>query len=329
MTETDTAASLSLLAMTWGVFVGCSSLPSSTPTQAQSVASASVWSHWGDGQAEVSGYTIQNSRYGQDRPGEAVLVFVTETLTHSKRVKTDGNQTDTFPVMKLNAIHDFQTGMYDYNVMTSTFVPLNGETPRGLPTKISFSMQEWCGNTYAEATTVHTYGDPVTAIRRQSHNYMDGQGETTTTVPLRQRGISTDALPILIRGIAGPLLKAGETQSVNLLPRMADSHMNQMPWSWQSATLSRSQTHQKTRVPAGEYDTFSVTVKPATGPAVTYLVETSPPHRIIGWETGTGEKASLTGSIRTKYWNRQAAEHATLRSDLGLPTREWPSSPAD
>ena len=326
MTASETDAAMRLLVLLGALLMGCSSLPSSSPSIAPSVASESVWSHWGDGKAEVNGYAIQSPRYGQDRPGEAVLVFVTETLTHSKRVKTDGNQADTLPVMKLNAIHDFQTGMYDYNLMTSTFVPLNGETPRGIPTKISFSMQEWCGNTYAEATTVHQYGEPVTAIRLQSHNYMDGQGGTTMNLPLRQHGISTDALPILVRGIAGQLLEPGETQPVNLLPRMADSHMNQVPWSWQKAVFSRSSTTKKTRVPAGEYETFSMTVKPATGTTVTYLVDTNPPHRIIGWETDNGEKASLTGSIRTKYWNRQAAEHAILRSDLGLPARGWPTT---
>ena len=317
---------MTLLAVTGGLAMGCAPLPSATSTQAPSVASESFWAHWGDGQAEVNGYTIQNSRYGDTRPGEAVMVFVTETLTHGKRVKTDGNQTDTFPVMKLNAIHDFQTGMYDYNVMTSSFVPLNGETPRGVPTKISFSMQEWCGNTYAEATTIHEYGDPATAIRLQSHNYLDGQGATTTDLPLQHSPISNDALPILIRGIAGPLLSPGETQSVNLLPRIADSHMQKRPWSWQTAVLSRSPTNQRIQVPAGEYDAFSFTIEPEIGPTVTYLVETNPPHRIIGWETDNGEKASLTGSIRTEYWNQQAPGHAIMRSKLGLPTRHWPST---
>ena len=324
MIDSETRASMRHLAVTIGVLAGCSSPPSSTPAHPPSIASESVWAHWGDGQAEVNGYTIQNSRYGQTRPGEAVLVFVTETLSHSKRVKTDGNQHDTFPVMKLNAVHDFQTGLYDYNVMTSSFVPMNGETPRGLPTKISFSMQEWCGNTYAEATTVHDYGDPASAIRLQSHNYMDGQGQTTADLPLQPNPTSHDALPTLIRGIAGPLLSPGETLSVNLLPRMSDSHMNQRPWSWQPAILFRSQTPQRVTVPAGEYDAFSVRVEPTIGATVTYWVETNPPHRIIGWESDNGEKASLTGSIRTEYWNRQSTNHTILRSELGLPPRTWP-----
>lgn len=67
------------------------------------------WKHWGDGQAELSGYRLIQPRYGQPRLGQAVLIFVTETFSERDRVKADPGKhpaSDEFPVMKLNLKKD-------------------------------------------------------------------------------------------------------------------------------------------------------------------------------------------------------------------------------
>jgi hypothetical protein len=110
------------------------------------------WSHWGDGQAEVNGYRLSQPRYGETRSGEVILIFVTETFTHSQRVKSDGGHADEYPVLKLNDIRDFQTGIYDYNSMSSTFVRLDGRDRIGQPTKVTNSVQEWCGQVWDQWT---------------------------------------------------------------------------------------------------------------------------------------------------------------------------------
>ncbi len=108
------------------------------------------WSTWGDGRAELAGYDLTIPRYNQPRRGVAVTIFVTETFSNSARVKADPGkhpQADEYPVIKLNLVKDYQTGIYDYNEMTSSFValqPVNGRAA-GSPTRISFSRQEWCG----------------------------------------------------------------------------------------------------------------------------------------------------------------------------------------
>ena len=61
----------------------------------------------------------------QLRDGTAVAIFVTEDF--SRRAAGQGRsrqarQADVVPVMKLNLVRDFQTGIYDYNTMTSTFL---------------------------------------------------------------------------------------------------------------------------------------------------------------------------------------------------------------
>jgi hypothetical protein len=54
-----------------------------------------------------------------------------------------GRRLRVYPVLKLNAVRKFQTGIYDYSVLTSTFA----RTAAGFPVaKLSFSIQEWCGH---------------------------------------------------------------------------------------------------------------------------------------------------------------------------------------
>src|SRR6185503_7282151 len=81
------------------------------------------WKRWGDGRGELAGYDLTFPRYGSLRKGVAITIFVTETFSHSLRVKSDPGRhpaSDEYPVMKLNLVQDFGTGIYDYNLMTST-----------------------------------------------------------------------------------------------------------------------------------------------------------------------------------------------------------------
>src|SRR5688572_25287753 len=96
-----------------------------TGVAARSAAADPFWSAWGDGKAELDGYRLVQPRYGTVRKGHAVLIFVTEDFSDSLRVKADPGKhpaSDVYPVLKLNAVRRFQTGIYDYSVLTSTFV---------------------------------------------------------------------------------------------------------------------------------------------------------------------------------------------------------------
>ena len=103
------------LLLTTVVFVGCQHSPihaDSDPFDAPAYGDP-FWRHWGDGQAEMSSYDLTMPRYGQTRSGTAVAIFVTETFDPVQRVKADSNE--GLPVMKLNLVEDFATGVYDYN----------------------------------------------------------------------------------------------------------------------------------------------------------------------------------------------------------------------
>src|SRR5262249_52458683 len=151
------------------------------------------WRRWGDGQAELAGYDLVQPRYGQKREGVALTIFVTETFSNALRVKSDPGkhpESDEFPVMKLNLVEDFPTGIYDYNLMTSTFVALKAVNGRsaGSTTKVSFSSQEWCGNVYAQALF------DAASVRHESHSYFDGEADRQETLPYPEAGLAEDAL---------------------------------------------------------------------------------------------------------------------------------------
>src|SRR5215470_13818588 len=81
-----------------------SSAPSAV-TPLSAAASTSFWALWGDGRGEMNGYRLVQPRYGSPRTGSAVLIFVTEDMSDSLRVKADPGRhpaADVYPVMKLN-----------------------------------------------------------------------------------------------------------------------------------------------------------------------------------------------------------------------------------
>lgn len=273
------------------------------------------WSHWGDGQAEINGYALQQPRYGQMRSGEVVLIFVTEDFDLTDAVKSDRGGPGTVPVLKLNEARDFQTGMYDYNAMTSVFVPLDGSLPQGVPAKISFSMQEWCGHVWDQLVIREDGAQHVL------HSYFQSEGERSEKLALPELAIFGDTLPIVVRGLVGGLVDA---PSLQLAPRLLDLRLQHVPLEWRPVTVRRSGPTSRS-VPAG---TFSVsTVELTSGDTWSrFHVEDAPPHRLVGWERSDGEVAWLTGSVRRPYWELSGEGQEALRAELGLPARTWPEA---
>src|SRR3990172_4790915 len=139
------------------VFVGLAVLAFAAP-----VAGAGVWGHRGDG-----GVKAEGEHHGED---------------------------GVYPVLKLNAIRDFQTGIYDYNVMTSAFLRVE----RGWPVvKISFSAQDWCGQVYHQLLPRNGRVEGV------FHSYFEGEADGREDLALPAGGVFEDALPIVLRGWMG------------------------------------------------------------------------------------------------------------------------------
>ena len=278
------------------------------------------WRQWGDGKAELSGYDLVQPRYGQKRDGVAVTIFVTETFSNSLRVKSDPGKhpkSDEFPVMKLNLVEDFPTGIYDYNLMTSTFVALDAVNGRsaGNATKISFSSQEWCGNVFAQALF-----DP-TSIRHESHSYFDGEADHEETLPYSEGGLAEDALLLWARGLAAPVLKPGESRSVDVMKSLKTARLLHQPVTWQKAKLTRSAQSQKIKVPAGAFDVEVRTAEIEGGRTWTFYVELAEPRRVVKWEVSDGEEAQLLASDRLVYWQMNGKGFESSLAKLGLKPR--------
>lgn len=296
--------------------IGCVQAAEITLPKAQ--APAGFWAHWGDGFAELNGYEIKQPRYGEQRSGEAILVFVTETFTEQQRVKSDGGHSDEYSVMKLNDIRDFQTGVYDYNAMTSSFVRLDGHDPVGRPTKVSFSMQEWCGHVWDQWSIDNTQWT------RTGHSYFDGEADVQETGQIAERTVFADALPIWIRGITGDWLQPDQTQEISLIPKALYTRMQHRAPSPITVLIQRSKTSEIVTVPAGTFPSETYTLTHNGKTHSTYTVESAHPHRLLQWTASDGGTGQLTGTTRMKYWQRTGEGDEGLRAQLGLTVSQTP-----
>jgi hypothetical protein len=273
---------------------------------------ADFWTHWGDGQAEMNGYRLIQPRYGAPRKGTAVLVFVTEDFSDSLRVKADPGKhpaSDVYPVLKLNAVRDFQTGIYDYNVMTSVFARV---APGWPVAKVSFSSQEWCGNVY------HHVVPRGGRLHGVSHSYFDGEADAQDDLDFPPGGVLEDTLPILLRGWGGAYLAPGESRSVPYLPSLLRARLEHKPLAWGRATLSRGAASTPLTVPAGRFTVDTWRVVQDGGPTLIYEIESAPPFRLVRWSVNTGEEGVLLGSKRLADWKLNAPGGEKHLRELGL-----------
>jgi len=295
------------------------------PAQAPAPAAPTFESHWQDGRAELDGYRYTVTRYGQPRRGTAVMVFVTEPFSEAKRVKVDDpkkNPKDTFEALKLNFIRDFQTGIYDYNTITSLFVRSRDFSP----VKIAFSCDEWCGQVYEEMI----YERFHVADRYSSYFEDESQTERLTLQP---NGITEEELLIRFRDLRGAWLRPGERRRV---PFLASAFLRRLTHGralqWGQATLERGRDAEAITVPAGRFETTRYTVRVENGPEGAFWIEQSYPHRVIRWEWRANPAAAsggwspaegldageLTGSARLKYWELHRPGDEKYLAQLGL-----------
>ncbi|MEK7315098.1 MAG: hypothetical protein AAB011_02880 [Candidatus Eisenbacteria bacterium] len=284
--------------------------------------------HWQDGRAELAGYRYRVTRYGEARTGRAVMITVTEPFSESKRVKSDNpakNGSDTFEALKLNLVRDFQTGIYDYNTMTSVFVRSRDFSL----SKISFSSAEWCGHVYEELLADRS------AVHQSLRSYFEGESGDRT-LPWQPSGISEDQLFIILRGLRGEFLRPGETKRLPLLPSSIVRRLAHRPLAWVSATVERAAKPERVKVPAGTFAANRYLVKTTDSRLGTFWVERDYPHRVVRWSwsavagsvgraSEAMESAELAGSARLPYWELHGEGQETYLKTLGLSLRPSPS----
>ena len=283
---------------------------------ALSAAPKDFWGFWGDGKAELSSYKMTISRYGELREGYAVLIFVTEDISRKTRIKVESNKIpkeDRVPVLKLNHVMKFNTGIYDYSVMTSVFSSVESELGRPPlePLKISFSSQEWCGHVYQMLIPQQNEVDFTI------HSYFEREGDEQRKIRLPKNAVYEDNLLIWIRELKGEVMKSGEKRQVQMIPSMWYTRSRNAKVAFAPAQIAKED--------GGELSLngeslatwrWTWTIGKRTQ---TYWVEKQYPHRILKWQFSDGGKGELVKSLRLPYWKLNSNGDLHYRQELGIP----------
>lgn len=275
-------------------------------------------SHWHDGRAEIDGYRFAVRRYGEERTGQAVMVFVTEPFRASTRVKADDPSrapSDVFEALKLNLVRDFQTGIYDYNTMVSLF----SRSDSFDPVKLTFSSAEWCGHVYEELLVEPQH------LRHRVSSYFEGE-TTAGTLPHPPGGVIEEELFVRLRGLRGEYLRPGDRRTVPFMAGSFHRRLTHAPASWTRAEIERISELVNVQVPAGTFVTRLYVVRVTGGREGRFHIEAAYPHRIVKWAwsaaRGTTAEASesgeLTGTQRVAYWKLNGQDGERWLKPLGL-----------
>jgi hypothetical protein len=137
------------------------------------VVSEEFKDYWYSGTAEITSYTLMQERYGEIREGTAVNIFVSEDFLPDAQVKANNASEKNISVLKLNQMKNFNTGIYPYSIMTSTFSPIS---EKAHPLKITNSVQEWCGQVYMQLNNRNDF-------EIESHSYFQGEADQKLSLP--------------------------------------------------------------------------------------------------------------------------------------------------
>ncbi|UPS90491.1 septum formation inhibitor Maf [Bizionia sp. M204] len=258
--------------------------------------------YWYTGKAELNSYSLKQSRYGEIRDGEVVLIFVTEPFSLSKQVKLDNPDAagaDNVSVMKLNNIRKFNTGIYDYSVVSSTFTPINSQKhPHTL--KLNTSIQEWCGHTFTQLNLKESN------YHFQEFSYFEAEGDTEKDMPI---ALLEDELMTRIRIHKGQL-PLGKT---NMIFSTLYSRFNHKDLEATKAEISKTETDSTTNYTV-QYLNYNRTV--------TINVEKQFPYKILAWTENNGDglitEAQLKKSINEPYWEQKKRSDESKRDALQL-----------
>ena len=267
---------------------------------------------WDDGKAEIDAYEATLRRYGVMRRLTAYLIVVKEDFSKTQLVKADPGHdpADLLPVLKMNHVINYQTGIYSYHQMASAFFD------RGTMelVKLSLTSNEWCGNTYKEYTrrdgggTLHV------------HTYWDGQAEATWPVPAGPDVVFYDALPLYIRSLPQT---PGTARSLRLVPTQIDSR-GAKP-EIRPATL-KAAGDERLRAPAGEFHTLRWELRAGDGPPEAFWTARDHPYVLVAWDRPDGSAYRLKWTQRLAYWtlNRPGDERYLEGPAPGTPRRSPP-----
>ena len=267
-----------------------------TPFIGMAQLSPTFKKHWFDGFAEINSYELTQSRYGQQRKGKAVLIFVTEDFLAKEQVKANQKSKTTIPVLKSNRTKSFLTGIYPYSIMSSSFSSLKKKHPL---IKTVTSIQEWCGQSYLQLNAREKENTLV------SHSYFEGEADQNLKLP---KTVSEDELWNLIR-LNPKNLPQGE---FILLPSLEIIRLNHIEAKAVKATAS---------LEGGNYTLYI----PSLQRSLSIHFDQNFPYTIEGWEEKydhKGEQYTSTAkrihTERRQYWQENNTASTRFRAPFKL-----------
>ncbi|TYP71471.1 septum formation inhibitor Maf [Aquimarina intermedia] len=257
--------------------------------------------YWYAGKAEITSYALEQVRYGELRKGTAALIYVTEDFLPEIQVKANQKSASTVSVLKLNATKKFNTGIYPYSIMQSTFYPV---TDNQHALKISSSIQEWCGQVYAQLNTKEKF-------EILSHSYFQGEADQTFSL---KKTILENELWTKLR-IAPNDMPQGELSIIPSFEYCRLFHKEIQPYS-ASAKMEKQQ----------DFSTYTITY-PELSRSLAITFSNKFPYEIESWTerynlTDTTDalvtKATRLKTITSDYWSKNSTRHDALRDTLKL-----------
>lgn len=286
----------------------CNQSPTSPNRDTGLYDSEAFKNYWYAGKAEVNAYNLDQSRYGENRKGKAILIFVSEAFSKSKHVKLDHPEAagdDKVTVMKLNYTKNFVTGIYPYSMMLSSFTPVSrNQYPNTL--KVTMTSQEWCGHVFSQMNLQKNKYDV------SSYSYFEQEGDVQFKT---DKVLLEDELFNLIR-LDPDHIPLGK---IKILPGLFFTRLKHENLKPVEATLSREVTYAEI-IYLLQYAERLLTIH----------VANEFPHKILGWEEEFIEggkkmytKASLDKTLYTDYWEKTKNENVNLRDSLGLSSTNY------
>ena len=259
--------------------------------------------YWYNNEAEITSYKLSQARYGELHEGQAVMIFVTEPFSEQKMTKADNPADDNVSVLKLNYTKNFNTGIYPYSMMLSTFFPFKNSLHS---LKVSSSTQEWCGHTYMEMQNKGKFEIDI-------KSYFENESSNQTVA----KNLLEDDVWSKIR-LDPENLPVGSAMMIPSFFHLRLSHENTEALE---CTLTKGKVND-------QVSTYNIKYREVDR-TINIKYHTKFPHKILGWEEtsysgyGSGRKkltttAELQKSIKTDYWTKNSVKDGILRADLDL-----------
>ena len=277
-------------------------------------ADPEFYQYWGDGKGEISSYKVTQPRYGETRQGYGVMIFVTEDLHRDSFIKVESPGVpaeERFYALKLNNLLKFETGIYDYSVMSSVFSAVEGPNHPFELRKLSLTVQEWCGQVFEEVFLRKG------RLQGVLNSYFEKEGKQQYELQAPLSFESEDHLLIRIRELKGPWMAEGEEQQLVLLPSLWDLRLQHQGLATVPAHLTKGK---ETQVAIGGQTQAAIPwTWETSGAKKTVWVEKAYPHRLLSWEDSQGGKGELLVTVREPYWQLNHNADAGWRQKLQLP----------